>query len=155
LSPIRGSSKGPKIKQINHTSSVINSQDPGSSMLIKPPLYTYVDALLAPSPSSSPLLSKNSSPRFSNESSSNTKVKRKRKKKPGSDRRNRKYWQKSSACSADLNQVLSLYHAEHISASEAKFMLKNTLEISISIGYHVVPYIMDHIFDDHFKDLIH
>ena len=44
---------------------------------------------------------------------------------------------------------------EHISMSEAKFMLKNTLEVSISIGYHVIPYILDHVFDDQFKDLLH
>ena len=137
--PIKGYSNGPRI----------NSQDLGSSCSDSPPHPSYLDALLASTPSSSLLLSKNSSML-----SSNTKVKRKRRKKPGSDRRNRKYWQKRSACSADLKQVLSLYKAEHISKTEAKFMLKNTLEVSLSIGYHVVPYILDHIFDDHFRDLL-
>ncbi|KAM7461552.1 hypothetical protein LguiA_029673 [Lonicera macranthoides] len=49
-------------------------------------------------------------PNLISESSSNTKVKRNRRKKPGSYRRNMKYWQKRSACSADLKQVLALYH---------------------------------------------
>ncbi|KAM7465511.1 hypothetical protein LguiB_013073 [Lonicera macranthoides] len=79
-------------------------------------------------PSSSPLLSKNS-PSLTTQSSSNTKIKKKRRKKPGSDGRNKRYWQKRSACSADLKQVLALHHAEHIFKTEANIMLKHPLEL--------------------------
>ncbi|KAM7461537.1 hypothetical protein LguiA_029658 [Lonicera macranthoides] len=41
--------------------------------------------------------------------------------------------------------MVALYHAEHISMTEVKIMLKHTLEVPKSIGYHVIPYILDHV----------
>ncbi|KAM7513482.1 hypothetical protein LguiB_012357 [Lonicera macranthoides] len=155
VTPIKDISNGSKIKNINFTFSAINSQDSRSPILLAHSNHkSYINALLANSSSFDPALSKNSSPSLTSESRPNTNAKRKRRKKTGSDRRHRKYWKKRKACSADLKQVLDLYHAEHISMKEAKSMLKHTLKVSKSIGYHVVTYIVDHVFYDHFKDLL-
>ena len=152
--PIKGNSKGPKINQIIYTNSVINSQGSGPSMSNNPLLYSYVDALSNYS-TSSPLLSKNFSRSSTSESSSTTKAKRKRRKKPGSDRRYRKWCKKSNACFDDLHQVLALYRAEHISKNEAKIMLKHTIEVSKTLDYCSVPYILAHTFGEPLEGLWH
>lgn len=66
---------GSKINDVNRTHSVINAQESGPSPRFShPPPNSYVDALLASSPSTSPFLSKNSTPSPTSESSSRTKV---------------------------------------------------------------------------------
>ncbi|KAM7459722.1 hypothetical protein LguiA_036716 [Lonicera macranthoides] len=137
VTPIKDISNGSKIKNINFTFSAINSQDSRSPILLAHSNHkSYINALLANSSSFDPALSKNSSPSLTSESRPNTNAKRKRRKKTGSDRRHRKYWKKRKACSADLKQVLDLYHAEHISMKEAKSMLKHTLKKNLAEQNH-------------------
>ena len=95
-SPIKTNSNGFNFNYVNFTPSEIFYQD-----------------------SSTPLSKKS-------ELSSNTKRKRKRRNKPGSDCRARVWWKKVKECRKDVNQVYSLFKVGHIFEIEAKLMLRPT-----------------------------
>ena len=65
---------------------------------------------------------------------SNTKRKRKRRYKPGSDRRARVWWKKVKECRKDVNQVYLPFKVGHLSEIEAKLMLRPTFALLNFLG---------------------